>query len=170
MSGPRFSFTVMGEPKGQPRARAFARKVGLKYVARVFDAGTAEGWKSAIAISATEVGLKEAMLAGPVSLRMVCHFARPNSHFGTGKNADKIKAGAPYFHQKKPDLDNVVKAAKDALTQIGAWGDDCQVCSVRLIKMWSEGRKPSFTEFSISLMDEQGNYPLVIPATKEVAE
>jgi len=43
------TFFVPGEPKGQPRPRAFARKMGDKFVARVFDAATAEGWKGAIA-------------------------------------------------------------------------------------------------------------------------
>ena len=41
---------VYGEPKGQPRPRAFAKPIGGgKFSARVYDAGTAEGWKSQIA-------------------------------------------------------------------------------------------------------------------------
>ena len=35
-------FFVEGDPKPQPRPRAFARKIGNKFMARVYDAGTAE--------------------------------------------------------------------------------------------------------------------------------
>ena len=35
---------------------------------------------------------------------------------------------APKWHTSKPDLDNLVKAVKDAITQIGViWADDSQV-------------------------------------------
>jgi Holliday junction resolvase RusA-like endonuclease len=33
------------------------------------------------------------------------------------------------LHTTKPDSDNCKKVFMDALTQIGMWGDDCQVCS-----------------------------------------
>src|SRR4029077_12784124 len=53
-----FRFVVIGDPKGQPRPRAFAKKIGINtYVARVYDAASAEAWKSAIALSAREAGL-----------------------------------------------------------------------------------------------------------------
>ena len=45
------SFSVDGEPKAQPRPKAFARNFGNKWQARVYDPGTAEGWKSLIAIA-----------------------------------------------------------------------------------------------------------------------
>lgn len=45
------TFFIHGDPKPQPRPRAFARRMGAKFVARVYDAGTAEGWKSQIAMT-----------------------------------------------------------------------------------------------------------------------
>jgi len=41
-------FFVSGDPKAQPRIRAFA----INGHARVYDPGTAEGWKSLIAVAA----------------------------------------------------------------------------------------------------------------------
>lgn len=70
------SFSVQGVPKGQPRPRAFA----FKGKARVFDPGTAEGWKSAIA-EAARPHLPREPLAGPVALEVAFSFPRPKKHF-----------------------------------------------------------------------------------------
>jgi len=35
----------------------------------------------------------------------------------------------PQWKTTKPDLDNLIKALKDAMTEIGFWGDDAQVAS-----------------------------------------
>ena len=42
------AFTVTGEPKGQPRPRAFARKMGAIHVARFYDSDVADEWKRAV--------------------------------------------------------------------------------------------------------------------------
>ena len=62
---PPIEFIVYGEPKAQARPRAFARKVGGKFFARVYDAGTAEHWKSEIATCARPF-IPEKLLTGPV--------------------------------------------------------------------------------------------------------
>lgn len=120
------SFFVEGEPKAQQRPRAFAKRMGNKFVARVYESGTAEGWKSQIAMAARP---HVAGLTGPLWLHVVFLFNRPKSHYGTGKNAATLKDSAPVWHTSKPDSENLVKAVKDCLTQIGMWKDDSQVCS-----------------------------------------
>jgi len=144
-----WEFHVPGDPKGQPRPKAFARKMGTAYVARVYTPGTAEEWKSAIATSVKEIGLAGRMITGPVSLRMECVFARPKSHFGSGKNSALVKASAPPHHTAKPDLDNITKAAKDALTHVGVWRDDSQVTTAHLTKCYAVGNGPSSTQFTV---------------------
>ena len=47
----RRELSAPGIPKGQPRPRAFSRNGH----ARVFDPGTAEGWKSAVAVAAQDL-------------------------------------------------------------------------------------------------------------------
>jgi len=142
-------FTVLGEPKGQPRPRAFARKMGDKYVARVYNAATAEGWKSAIAAEAARHRFA-APLTGPIKVLMLLQFLRPKSQFRTGKRAAELRPDAPYFHIKKPDSDNVAKAGIDALTQIGGfWLDDCQVCRLSVHKTYAEPGCSGRTTFQI---------------------
>lgn len=111
--------------KGQPRPRAFARNGK----ARVYDSGTAEGFKGAIAL-AVRPFIPAVPAEGPVALSLVCVFPRPKSHY-TKKG---LRPFSPEFHTSKPDSDNVLKAVCDALTGVGLWKDDAQVASVEVRK------------------------------------
>lgn len=102
------SFWVSGMPKPQPRPR-FSRRSG-----RVYNPGTADGWKEAVMWSARAAGVNKPF-EGPVELRI---------DFQMG-NSDRCS---------KPDLDNLIKSSMDALTEIGAWKDDSQVCDLRCSK------------------------------------
>lgn len=124
---------VWGDPKGQPRPKAFSRGG----IAKVYDPGTAEGWKGQIALAVKEAGVNGIMLDTPVILTITACFARPKGHFHTGKKAGVVKPSAPTYHTSKPDFDNVAKAACDALTQLGIWRDDSLVVDARVEKLYS---------------------------------
>lgn len=129
------SFFVAGIPKGQPRPRAFARKMGNRFVARVYDDGTAENWKSQIAVAFKQAGGIEAKIEGPVSMQLSFRFPRPKSHF---RSNGELKPNAPRYHVVKPDSDNCEKAVMDALTQLGVWRDDSQVCIKTSEKIYTD--------------------------------
>jgi len=112
------AFDVYGEPKGQPRPRAFVR--GKR--AAVYDPGTAEGWKGMIALAAKD-HLPASPLEGPVRLGLTFCFPRP------ARLMRQRDPEGPVLHLAKPDFDNASKAVADCLTQIGMWRDDQQVCS-----------------------------------------
>lgn len=136
----RISFFAEGTPKGQPRPRAFARKMpNGAVIARVYEAGTAEAFKSAIALAAREhTPFKP--LDGPIALELHFVFPRPKMHFRAG---GRLHEKAPYWHTGKPDRDNLEKAVMDALTTLGMWRDDGQVCSGPVAKRYAnEGEKP----------------------------
>lgn len=124
-------FFVPGDPKGQPRARRGAGK-------HMYTPDTANGFKECIYAVAREHTPK-VPLTGPVSMTVTAVFARPKSHYGTGKNADKLRSDAPHYHTSKPDRDNVEKAILDALTRLGFWKDDAQVCDGRMTKIYEGG-------------------------------
>ena len=126
---------VLGDPKGQPRPKAFSRGG----IASVYDPGTAEGWKSQIAIAAKEAGCVGRMLDMPLKVEIQAFFKRPKGHYGSGKNSKKLKESSPIFNASKPDFDNIGKAACDALTHLGIWKDDSQVVDGRIIKKYTDG-------------------------------
>jgi len=113
------AFDVYGEPKGQPRPRAFAR--GGK--ARVYDPGTAEGWKGSIALAARD-HLPPCPIDSPVRVAVTFFFPRP------ARLLRKRDPDCTIPHTAKPDSDNAAKAVLDCLTSIGMWRDDALVCSL----------------------------------------
>lgn len=144
------SFFVEGDPKGQPRARACVRG---KH-AGVYDPGTADGWKMAVAEAwrhkvAPENSPRFTAFDTAVSLRLFFSFRRPKGHYGSGKNASMLKDSAPRVHAAKPDLDNLAKAVMDVLTRLGAWTDDAIVCRLTVSRGWAQcqpGCQISITE------------------------
>lgn len=70
-------------------------------------------------------------------LSVLCQFERPQSHFGTGRNAGKLKSSAPREGDVRriPDCDKVLRAVMDALQGL-CWKNDSQVVMAKLRKRW----------------------------------
>lgn len=126
---PLVSFFADGTPKAQPRPRAFARKMGATFVARVYDAGTAEGWKSEIAIAARQ-HRPAAPLAGALKVNLKVFLPRPK-YMLTKKSPD-----GPIKHTAKPDVDNLSKAILDCLKTLGFFTDDAIISDHRVRKWY----------------------------------
>jgi Holliday junction resolvase RusA-like endonuclease len=127
---------IYGDPKGQPRARAFARKMGAKHVARMYDSDVADAWKRAV-----DLGIEREQIVslvdpvGAFEVKLTFFFRRPKSHYGKGGH---VKASAPVFHVSKPDADNLAKLVLDRITRGGQiWRDDSQVAKLRVEKYWA---------------------------------
>ena len=129
---------IFGDPKGQPRARAFARKMGAKHVARMYDSDVADAWKRAV-----DLGIQREHRSQPVvfdalgafEVKLAFFFRRPKSHYGKGGH---VKASAPVLHVSKPDADNLAKLVLDRITRGGRiWRDDSQVAKLRVEKFWA---------------------------------
>jgi Holliday junction resolvase RusA-like endonuclease len=114
-------FFAAGIPKAQPRPRAFARFIGGKAVARVYEAGTAEAWKGDIA-RAAQRHRPARPIEGPIRVDIHFIFPRPKRLLKKKSPAGRIE------HTAKPDRDNLDKAALDCLTTLGFWPDDAAVC------------------------------------------
>lgn len=134
------SFFAQGVPKGQPRMRAFARKFGDKFQARVYDPGTAEGWKSCVA-EAAKPFLRSERITDPVFVSCVFVLPRPKKHFFTGARSNVLRPDAPLYDTRKPDLDNYEKAVWDALVIIGMLADDALIVQNTSSKLFAFGPK-----------------------------
>ena len=73
----------------------------------------------------------------PLQLLVTFLFERPASHFGTGRNAGKLKASARPFPTGRPDLSNLVKLVEDALNE-NAFKDDSRIVDTWATKAYSE--------------------------------
>jgi Holliday junction resolvase RusA-like endonuclease len=125
------SFTVQGDPKPQPRPRAFARNMGGgKFAARVYDAGTAEGWKSCVALAAAR-HVPDSPITCPLFVDVEFRLPRPKGHYNS---KGVLKSSSPTHPVNKMDCDNLAKAVLDCLTQIGMWQDDGQIVMLTVTK------------------------------------
>ncbi len=77
------------------------------------------------------------LMQGPVSLRIVFLKPRPKGHYGTGRNAGKLKESAPEYPTTRPDTLKLARAVEDALTGV-IWQDDSQVVAHDMVKRWGE--------------------------------
>lgn len=130
-------FWIFGDPKGQPRPRAFARRMGAKFVARMYDSDAADVWKAAVDAQLVEISRTHSLepFAGRCSVILQFYFQRPKSHLRT---SGTVKESAPGPHTSKPDLDNLAKLVLDRITRNGRfWGDDAQVDMLAIGKEWA---------------------------------
>lgn len=75
-----------------------------------------------------------------VTLTATFYFARPKSHYGTGRNAHTLKPSAPPEHAQTPDADKLLRLICDALTIAGVIADDRLIVDIRGRKRWTENR------------------------------
>ena len=132
-----YEIFVPGDPVAQPRPRA----VSMGGKARMYNPTTAKAWKKKIGLAVLAELAGTPMFEGALHVDCVFWMARPKSHFGTGRNAGKLKSSAPKYCTKKPDLDNLVKAVFDSLTDHKVWKDDSYVIGSYTGKRWSDNHE-----------------------------
>jgi Holliday junction resolvase RusA-like endonuclease len=129
-------FTVLGVPQPQ------GSKVRGRFGGIHDDNKQLPAWRDSVLVAARQA-MEDAPhsypLIRPLLVEVDFYFPRPRSHYGTGRNADTIRKGAPgKYHAQKPDLDKLQRALGDALTMAGAIRDDCQIAGWNVRKMWSD--------------------------------
>ena len=132
-----FDIFIDGYPKGQPRARAYARKMGTKFVARMYDSDTADAWKAQVRAGVLTRANENALQAinGPFEVTMLFSFERPQSHF---LSSGALGKGRVREHVQKPDADNLAKLVLDVITKLQrCWFDDDQVVRLVVEKRWA---------------------------------
>jgi len=126
----KIDFFVAGTPKAQPRVKAFVRGGH----AGVYTPDSAESWKQAVRQQAV-ANAPESVVAHPVRVSMGFFLPRPKAHH---KRDGSVKANSPVWHCKKPDLDNLIKAVIDAITDTQrVWLDDSQICQISATKSYA---------------------------------
>lgn len=120
---PPVTFQVFGvaQPKGS--TKAFVPKGWTRAVV-TSDNAKAKGWQQLVAERA-QAFASDGLFVGPVSLSVTFLLPRP-------KSLPKRVVS----HTKKPDLDKLVRATKDALKGV-LYGDDAQVVTLQASKVYA---------------------------------
>jgi len=124
------SFFAAGIPKAQPRVKAFVRGGH----AGVYTPDSAETWKQAVRREAI-ANAPESLVSGVVRIQLDFFLPRPKTHLD---RHGLPKPKSPVWHCKKPDLDNLIKAVTDAITDTQkVWLDDSQICQITATKTYA---------------------------------
>jgi Holliday junction resolvase RusA-like endonuclease len=124
-------FTVYGLPVPQG-----SKKVIGKNVIEMADARL-RSWRQDVASQARVAMEGASPYIEPVDVRLMFWLPRPQGHFGTGRNSERLKPTAPIAPAVHPDLDKLARAVLDALTGI-VFRDDKQVVGMTLSKLYAQ--------------------------------
>jgi crossover junction endodeoxyribonuclease RusA len=123
---------------GTPAPQGSKRHVGGGVMVEM--AKEARPWRDLIAWHAKQAIGEQGWepIYGPVHVELLFRFARPASHYGTGKNQSKLKRSAPDYKFSTPDLDKLVRNVLDALVTAGVFRNDGQVAVLVADKRYAE--------------------------------
>lgn len=123
-------FHVIGAPAPQGSKKAIVLKKG-KHAGRavvVEDSKHVKPWRAALAAAISEAMGSRLAFDGPLALHLRFVLPAPPSL------SRKELARGPC---KKPDLDKLVRAVMDAITDAGAWADDGRVVHLDVWKRYA---------------------------------
>lgn len=131
----KISFFVIGDPKPQARPRVSRRGKFTSVHSPLTQ------WRCDVLKEANSIAQSKEILTCPLFIDITYYFRRPQGHYGTGKNAEKLKDSAPQFHTKKPDIDNLNKAILDAIGDSGLIKNDSQIYHLQSLKTYGKDGK-----------------------------
>ena len=111
-------------------------------------------WRASIQYASAQQ-YKGEPIKHPVALDVTFVFPRPKTHYGTGRNATKLKNSAPRHHTKTPDVDKCCRALCDGLT-VKCGGnvliDDSVVVELQAKKRYAEHGESAGALVSIRIL------------------
>lgn len=101
---------------------------------------------------------------GPVAVMLDFYLPRPKAHYGTGRNAQKLRQGAPGMPSGKPDIDKLTRAVLDAMTGV-AFHDDSQVCFIMASKNYATPERDPGVSMLVRSVEVPVNRRAKVPAS-----
>lgn len=135
----RLAFYVHGTPAAQGSKRHLGNGILVESSQRV------KPWRADVVNAARQtVDPDWRPLTGPVWISYSFTFARPKSHYRTGRNSDRLKDTAPTFVTSRGcgDLDKLLRSTSDALVTAGLLADDSLIVSLTASKTYAVDREP----------------------------
>jgi len=95
-------------------------------------------WREAVVSEAIRAGLADTRIDGPCRIAITFYMPRPAGHSGT----HGLKASAPDWPHRTPDLDKLVRSTFDAITQAAIWTDDARCVYLTAVKTYADRTGP----------------------------
>ena len=132
------SFFAPGKPQPGGSKKGFVNPRNGRVVI-VEDAKRNKDWRAVVALAAQEAMGGHEPLTGPLALAITFYIPRPKGHYGSGKNAGRLKANAPRYSTSKPDSTKLLRSTEDAMSGI-VWRDDAQVVIQTVSRLYADGQ------------------------------
>jgi Holliday junction resolvase RusA-like endonuclease len=173
---------VNGTPRPQGSVQAFAAQSHGTYTGKIGLRSDSKGlptWREAIRHESQECAALSAYSAEPcpmtepVMIAVTFFIDRPKAHYGTGRNAGKVKASAPQWPvdgRAAYDIDKLCRAVLDGLTEGGILDSDRRCVSLSAVKLYAHDLQPAGAEITVHLMNwappeyRLGSGPVRLPA------
>lgn len=127
---------VLFAVEGTPRPKGSFKAVKGRFV--IPGSKHQKGWENAVKTAAFLVmNEQEPFDKKPLRVDVVFAFKRPRSDY----NSFGLKEGASIAPTKKPDIDKVLRALNDAMSNI-VYGDDAWIACTNARKVWAEPGTP----------------------------
>lgn len=124
-------FFVPGVPVAQGSKRHVGRGIMVEQLKNLGP------WRDSV-INAAHNAPEQEVFFTEVAVEILFVFPRPKNHFGTGRNAEILKASAPKWKASSPDIDKLCRAVLDAVTMAGILRDDALVAALTATKSYGE--------------------------------
>ena len=131
----RLRFSVNGIPGAQGSKRHVGNGIMKESSAKV------KPWRSDVKAAAEAAHLASDewdRATEAVGVQVTFRFARPKSHYRTGRNAAVLRDDAPVYvtSHGKGDVDKLLRSSFDALTAAGVIADDSLIVAVHAFKVY----------------------------------
>lgn len=153
-------FAVPGLPKPAGSKRAFVyrdRRDGKMRAAVTDDNPESRSWKTTVTEYARHAMSKErwaVLFEEPLVVYIDFWLPRPRGHYGSGRNAGLLRAGAPPRPAVKPDLLKLARAIEDALTGV-VYRDDALIVEEHLSKRYTTGAASTVIVVTRAITEER---------------
>ncbi|MGA5340477.1 RusA family crossover junction endodeoxyribonuclease [Streptomyces griseoincarnatus] len=131
---PAFEVTVYGVPAPQG-SKSAKRNKHTGRIQMVESSKRVKPWRADVVAACLRVLPRGWLpLTGALEAEMVFTLTRPKTHFGTGRNADRVRPSAPLLPSGVPDLSKLARSTEDALTTAGVYRDDALITEYRRLR------------------------------------
>ena len=136
-----WAFMVLGDPVQQGDMTCYG---GNGHRLTHSNAKELKPWRDQVRAAAVRWVKERADIHQPLDVMITWSLERPAGHWGTGRNADKLKPSAPHWPATDLDVDKLERAVLDALTTTktaeGVWPNDSQIIDAATRKRYARMR------------------------------